>query len=126
MSKKSLDFKPTKKLLGFCGLDCGECKVYLATQQNNLEMRTAVAEEWSRLSSRHLKVEDINCVGCMVSDGPHYGACALCEIRAYGLQNKVENCACCSDYACWKLAHIHAYSLKAKERLELQKRSLKK
>jgi len=30
MSKKSLDFKPTKKLLGFCGLDCGECKSLLS------------------------------------------------------------------------------------------------
>jgi hypothetical protein len=118
MSKEGVNFKPTKTLLGFCGLDCGECKVFIATQNNSMEMKRAVAEEWSKLSGRFLKAEDMNCVGCVVADGAHYGACALCEIRVCGLQKKVENCGLCSGYPCGKLTRIHNYSPKAKMRLE--------
>jgi hypothetical protein len=126
MSKESVGFKPTKTLLGFCGLDCGECKVFIATQNNSMEMKRAVAEEWSKLSGRVLKAEDMNCVGCIVADGVHYGACALCEIRLCGVQKKVETCAFCSEYNCGKLKRIHAYSPKAKERLSKQKQTMKK
>jgi hypothetical protein len=84
-------------------------------------MRRAVAAEWSKLSGRQLKAEDMTCVGCVVAEGPHYGACAMCQIRTCGLLKKVETCGFCSEYPCGKLERIHAYSPKAKERLEHHK-----
>ena len=121
MSAENIDFTSTKTILGFCGLDCGACKVYIATKNDSVEMRRAVAEEWSKASGRVLRAEDMNCVGCVTADGSHYGACALCEIRVCGLEKKVENCGLCIDYhdyhaVSWRV--FMRYSPAAKERLE--------
>ena len=35
-------------VVAFCGIDCGECKAPIATQKNDVRMKKAVAEEWSK------------------------------------------------------------------------------
>ena len=107
-----------KPLVAFCGIDCGECKAFVATQNNDDEMKKVIAEEWSRNFGHQIKLEDINCVGCVVDDGKHIGYCKICEIRLCGVQKKVENCAYCSEYNCSKLEIVHSRSSKAKDNLE--------
>ena len=109
---------PVKSLVAFCGIDCGECKAFIATQKNDLELKKAVAEEWSKYFGFQMKPEDMTCVGCVVVDGPHVGYCAECEIRTCGVQKKIQNCAFCAEYACGKLEYVHSRSPKAKDRLE--------
>jgi hypothetical protein len=125
MTEKKFDFKPTKSLLGFCGLDCGECKTFIATQNGSAEMKRAVAAEWSKMSNQLVKPDDVNCVGCVVVDGPLYGACAVCKVRTCGLQKKVPTCSYCAEYPCGKLGRIHTYSPKAKVRLDQQRQTRK-
>jgi len=118
--------EPVSSLIAFCGIDCGECKAYIATKNNDAEMKKAIAEEWSKSFGHQMKPEDINCVSCLVTEGPHIGYCAVCEIRACGTQKKVENCAYCVEYACGKLDTIHSRSSVAKENLEKIHKQTKK
>lgn len=38
-----------KEIVSFCGLDCYKCVAFLATQDNDDQKRTEVAQEWSKL-----------------------------------------------------------------------------
>lgn len=107
-----------KSMIAFCGIECGECKALIATQKNDLEMKKAIAAEWSTEFGHQIRPEDINCVGCSVSDGSHINYCSVCEIRACGLKKKVENCAYCVEYRCEKLGKFHEQAPKAKALLE--------
>jgi hypothetical protein len=113
-------------LVAFCGIDCGECKALIATQKDDAKMRKAVAEEWSKEFGHPIKPEDINCVGCVVLDGPHINYCGICEIRKCGAQKKVQNCAYCVEYRCEKLEKFHENAPKAKDRLEKIREKTKK
>jgi hypothetical protein len=105
-------------MIAFCGIDCGECKALIATQKNDARMKKAIAEEWSKEFGHQMKLEDINCVGCLVLDGPHINYCDVCEIRNCGTQKRVQNCAYCIEYKCGKLKKFHEHASEAKDRLE--------
>ncbi|MBN2381310.1 DUF3795 domain-containing protein [bacterium] len=91
------------KMIAYCGLNCGECPAYLATQADDDEQRRKVAASWSKEFKADIKAEHINCAGCLVTDGVLFGHCQVCEIRNCGLARNVENCAFCPDYSCEKL-----------------------
>lgn len=55
--------EPENSLGAFCGIDCGECKAFIATQKDDAEMKKAVAEECSKYFGHQMKPADINCVG---------------------------------------------------------------
>jgi hypothetical protein len=123
--KKSKN-KPAGRLIAFCGIDCGECVAYVATKNNDAEMKKTVAEEWSKSFGHQMKPEDINCVSCVVAEEPHIGYCNVCEIRTCGVQKRIENCAYCVEYACGKLDTVHSCSSKAKDNLEQIHKQIKK
>ena len=106
------------KIVGVCGLTCTECPAYQATQKDDDEERKRVAEMWSKQYGAEIKPEDINCDGCTVLDGKHFGYCSQCEIRACGLGRKIENCAHCPEYACEKLGKFFGMAPQAKETLD--------
>jgi hypothetical protein len=92
-----------EKQIAYCGLICTDCLAYIATQANDNKKRKAVAEEWTKKYKHDFKPEDINCVGCIVTDGKHVGHCGMCQIRKCGQEKGVINCAYCSDYICDEL-----------------------
>lgn len=93
---------PKQKMIAFCGVICTECPVYIATQKDDNEERKRVAQNWSS-DDKPRKPEDINCDGCLVVGKRLYPFCTACEVRACGLEKKVENCAHCDEYPCEKL-----------------------
>ena len=121
------------KMIAFCGIDCSECDAFIATKENSDAKRREVAKEWSKEFGQEFKPEEINCVGCLDTTGPHINYCSICEIRKCGTERAVENCAYCIDYKCEKLEKFHAQPREthAKKRLEeirqkLLKKTLKK
>jgi len=113
-------------LIAFCGIDCGECKALIATRKNDIELKKAIANEWSKEFGHKIEPKDINCVGCLVKDGPHINYCGVCEIRKCGTSKEVENCAFCIDYKCEKLTKFHEQAPKAKSQLEKISKKRKK
>ncbi len=91
-----------QKMIGICGVDCTKCQAYIATQKNDNEERKKIAELWSS-DKLPLKLEDINCDGCLAVEKRHIKFVNMCEVRACGLRKNVENCAHCDEYLCEKL-----------------------
>jgi len=102
-----------EKYVAMCGLDCSSCPAFIATKNNNDELRKKTAEEWTKkYVSRDeppVKPEDINCLGCLSQVRPIYSNCLKCEIRKCGLVKGIKNCEECKDYKCDKLIELQSH-----------------
>ncbi len=107
------------KMIAYCGLNCAECEGFLATKNNDLELKKKIAEQWTKQFGHPIKPEEINCAGCTDLKGAHIGYCSQCEVRACGIQHKVANCAACPEYGCEKLTKFWAMAPAAKANLEV-------
>jgi len=107
-----------EKMISVCGLNCSECGAFIATKNNDDELRKKTAEEWSKAFKSDIKPEDVRCSGCASTAGVVFNYCQVCEIRACGQKHKVANCAACPDYACDKLTAFFAMAPAAKSNLE--------
>jgi hypothetical protein len=106
-----------KEMVAFCGLDCYECRGFLATKENDDQKRAKVAQEWSKLFKVEIKPEDINCEGCLSDGGRVFNYCKVCEIRKCGKEKDLKNCGYCGEYPCRKLNFIFNNAPDAKNRL---------
>jgi len=91
------------KMVAYCGIVCSDCPAYIATRDNNDELRKETATKWSEEYKAEIKPEHVNCVGCVVADGVHVKHWDECGIRACGQAKGVENCGRCEDYVCEQL-----------------------
>ena len=116
-----------QEMIAYCGLVCTGCPAYIATQENSDTLRKQVVEKWSS-DQYPLKIEDINCDGCLSVGKRLIKFCNACEVRACGTVKKVENCAHCGDYVCAKLEKLWGIvnSAEAKARLENIRKNLSK
>ena len=102
--------------IAVCGLDCGSCDAFIATQADDGELREKTAKEWTeryRNDGRDrppVRTEDINCGGCL-SDGPIYLYCLRCKVRQCGLGRGIKNCKECEEYRCGKLVKLQSHRL---------------
>ena len=55
-----------KSMIAYCGLDCEKCDAYLATVNNDQELRKKTAKLWAELNHAPILPEHINCQGCRV------------------------------------------------------------
>lgn len=86
-----------KKLIAYCGLDCGKCDAYLATVNDDWVLREKTAKLWSELNGATIRPEDIHCQGCRV-DGVKTVFCeSMCGVRQCALKKSVETCADCRN-----------------------------
>ena len=106
------------EMIAYCGLMCTECPAYIATRDDNDDLRRKTAEDWSEEFKAEIKPEDINCDGCIVTGGRHFAHCGMCEIRKCGIERAIENCAHCPDYACDKLTGFFEVVPAARTRLD--------
>lgn len=115
-----------EKIVACCGLTCSDCPTFKATQMNDDAERRRIAGLWTEEYGHLFKVEDINCDGCLTRGTRVFNYCNICEIRKCGQERKVQNCAYCSDYKCERLSRMHEQAPKARETLEMVRRSLSK
>jgi hypothetical protein len=88
--------------IGCCGLNCEDCLVFIATVNNDENLRQKTAEEWSKLYSEHvgktgLKPKDMNCTGCK-SEKRVFVGCLNCPIRRCCGKKKSVTCANCEKF----------------------------
>jgi hypothetical protein len=106
-----------EKMIAMCGLVCTECPAFVATQSDNNAKRKEVAEAWS--SEKHqFTPEEINCDGCLSTDGRLLSFCNECDIRNCAFEKEVANCAHCSEYACETLDKMFDQTSKARKNLD--------
>jgi len=107
----------------FCGLDCSNCPIHLATLEVNLDvkakMRVEIADMLAKIYHTTPKPDIIcDCDGCKIIDGRLFAGCAKCEIRVCAMDMKLENCAYCNSFPCDKLNRHFAFDPGSKSRLE--------
>jgi len=105
--------------IAYCGLDCETCEARLATVNDDNELRSKVAREWSELNSVEITPEMINCSGCRI-DGVKTPYCdSLCPIRQCAREKKMETCGGCPEMeSCEKVGAIIGNNSDARGRLE--------
>lgn len=113
-----------KSMIAYCGLNCAECAVFLATQKNDDDERKQAAEKWSKKFNWNLMPSDINCEGCKVEEGRIFGFCKKCEVRTCANEKGIDNCAFCDEYACKKLQSIISLDSAIKTKLEKIRKTL--
>lgn len=84
--------------LAYCGLNCDECLIYLASVSKNTTEQIGLAKEYSTDTSEFSK-EDMFCLGCH-SDTVSEKMCGGCEIRKCGIEKACGNCARCAGFPC--------------------------
>lgn len=109
------------ELIACCGLVCSTCPTFLATQSDDNEARERTVALYSKKFGFNLKVEDINCDGCLSAGGRHIGYCRECRIRECCIEKGLVNCSLCSDQPCEKLVAFHEFSPDAKACFEALK-----
>ena len=105
--------------IAYCGLDCETCEARLATVNDDNELRSKVAREWSELNSVEITPEMINCSGCRI-DGVKTPYCdSLCPIRQCAREKQMETCGVCLEMkSCEKVGAIIGNNSDARGRLE--------
>ncbi|MBN1661016.1 MAG: DUF3795 domain-containing protein [Anaerolineae bacterium] len=96
-------------MIAYCGLSCGECPAYVATQAGDMDALEKVLVRWStEFNAPHISMQDMLCDGCTAQDSRLNGYCRQCKIRACAVERRLESCAACDEYACATLARILA------------------
>jgi hypothetical protein len=83
-----------------CGLDCAQCDMFIATRADSDEMRSEVAEKWSRIFHYPFTKDDINCDGCLGGGRMGIYCKTMCEIRPCAVGRNLTDCRDCPDYEC--------------------------
>jgi hypothetical protein len=93
-------------LVAACGLYCGACPMYLATQSKDEEKVKAVLKQFSARNS-NMKAEDLLCDGCL-GTGKLASFCRSCQIRdSASKKTKTRRCSECSEFACGRITSFN-------------------
>ena len=112
------------RIVGFCGLICTECPAYLATLNDDDELRKSTAAKWSEMFKSDIKPESINCNGCTTA-GTKFAHCNECPMRKCAIAKAVTNCGWCRDYPCGHVMQFLKYVPEAKKVLDAERRASK-
>jgi hypothetical protein len=82
-------------LVGVCGLYCGECEVYVAFSEGDLDKQEEIAEFISLQFGAEVGPEQIMCGGCRGPD--ELAFCAGCKIRPCATKRGFATCAECDE-----------------------------
>ena len=96
------------KMIAYCGLNCEKCDAYLATINDDNELREKTAKLWSTYNAVKIEPKMINCTGCRV-DGVKTVFCGtLCEIRKCAKNKNFETCGNCLNMEnCKTVEQVH-------------------
>jgi len=74
-------------MVAYCCLECEKCDVYIATQNDDDELRAKVTKEWK------MKAEELYCDGCKSDRTPFN-----CEAKKCAVGRNLPTCAHCDDF----------------------------
>ncbi len=103
----------------FCGLDCGECEAYIASQKDDPAGLEEAASEWTaKYGGKKISAEMCVCDGCSADKRLSTAHAATCSLRLCASSRRVQTCAHCPEYACETLEGFFAFAPVLKDRLE--------
>ena len=92
-------------MLGYCGINCHECKAYQGTVSTDLSLLKSAGDSYCE---GKYQPEDWVCLGCTPANQKFIAKhCKECVIRKCAVEKKVENCAACTKYEnCGKILNF--------------------
>jgi len=115
------------KILAYCGLDCGECEAYVATQKNDRAGLEATAKQWAaQFGAKDITADMCICDGCPSGKRISTAHASTCAIRVCASKRGVTTCAHCQDYGCETLKGFFAFAPVLKDKLEAIRKELGK
>ncbi|MEW5953852.1 MAG: DUF3795 domain-containing protein [Bacillota bacterium] len=105
-------------MIAYCGLNCEKCPAFIATVNNDDQLRAQVAREWAREYNAPILPGHINCTGCVAGGVKTYYCEQLCEIRKCAREKELSTCADCGDYNCSKLDEVFKHAPAARQNLD--------
>ncbi len=99
------DEKNNEKLVAPCGLYCGACPMYIATQKKDDQQFKELMKGFGRADA---PMEDMLCDGC-IGGGRLAIFCRKCEILACAKKKSPDSklCSDCSDFACDRITKFN-------------------
>jgi hypothetical protein len=95
-----------ENLVASCGLYCGACPMYLATQENDEQRRASMQKQFGSGLSKMPK-EDLLCDGCL-GGGRLASFCRKCAIRESATaKTKTRRCSECAEFACSRITDFN-------------------
>ena len=86
-----------RDMIAYCGLDCEKCDAYLATINDDQELRIKTAKLWAELNHAPILPEHINCQGCRAEGVKTVFCESMCGIRQCAMKKGVATCGDCPD-----------------------------
>ena len=115
------------KIQAYCGLDCGDCEAYIATQKNDRDGLEAAAKKWSvQFGAKNISADMCICDGCSTGKRTSTAHAASCAIRVCASARGVTTCAHCQDYGCTTLRGFFAFAPVLKDKLEAIRKEIGK
>lgn len=114
----------TVNVIAYCGLDCGKCRAFKATQIGDFQLKEQIAKDWTKGLGVEFKPEDIRCNGCM-SDTISGWCTKICKVRPCAEERRVKTCAHCDDFPCEKLTAFLANEPEAMKNLEETRKTIR-
>ena len=74
-------------MVAYCCLECDKCEVYIATKNNDDELRAKVAKQWK------MDMEKLYCDGCKSEN-----ALFNCDAKKCAIARDLPTCAHCDDF----------------------------
>ncbi len=102
---------------GYCGLNCENCDVFIATKNDDKNLREKLAKDCQEMQQFNIEAKDVNCSGCK-SDGVRFVYCSGCEMRSCNIAKGYESCAECKEYPCEHEANLIDHVPDAREYIE--------
>lgn len=115
------------KIQAYCGLDCGECEAYIATQKNDRAGLEATAAKWAvQYGGKNIGADMCVCDGCSSGKRTSTAHAATCAVRLCASARGVSTCAHCPDYGCETLQGFFTFAPALKEKLEAIRKEIGK
>jgi hypothetical protein len=91
-----------ENLVASCGLYCGACPMYLATQTKDEQRLKSIQQQFGS-GPMKLSQEDLLCDGCL-GGGRLASFCRKCAIReSAAAKTKTRRCSECAEFACSRI-----------------------
>ncbi len=114
-------------VLAFCGIQCGECEAYIATQKNDRAGLEATAKKWAaQFGGNPIGADACVCDGCASGKRISTAHASTCALRICASGRGVTTCAHCPDYGCETLKGFFAFAPVLKDKLEAIRKELGK
>ena len=95
-----------ENLVASCGLYCGACPMYLATQENDRQRLESIQKQFGSGLTK-LPPEDLLCDGCL-GGGRLASFCRKCAIRDSAMaKTKTRRCSECAEFACSRITDFN-------------------